>query len=105
MKIYQLKFSIPPTRQNICLGNGIYVEHGDELLVMESLGKSILLNYKRFITKSEQTEVRSLSSGYYSLIKAKSIKVKVEEKPTLEFSVDRSLARKVRARRKKVDPS
>lgn len=106
MKIYHLKFKIPPIRQNICLGNGIYVENGDELLVMDSLGKSILLNYKRFITSSEQTEVRSLSCGYYSLIKSVKSKVKVElEKPTLEFSADRSLARKVRARRKKIDPS
>jgi len=104
MKIYQLKFNIPPSRKNICLGNGIYVEHGDELLVMESLGRNIILNYKRFITKQETSEVRSLSNGYYSLIKNPKVK-DMEDKPIVEFSADRSLARKTRVRRKKIDPS
>jgi hypothetical protein len=105
MKIYQLKFSIPFSRQNLCLGNGIYVENGDELLVMESLGKAILLNHKRFIKESKLTEVRSLSGGYYSVVKnPKKIEKTEEYSPSMPLS-DKSLSKKIRVRRKKIDPT
>ena len=102
MKIYQLKFRIPVSRQNLCLGNGIYVENGDELLVMESLGKAILLNHKRFICEISQTEVRSLTNGYYSVVK--NPKVEKVETPIVPLC-DRSLNKKTRVRRKKIDPT
>lgn len=105
MRIYRLKFSIPKPRRNLCLGNGLYVENNDELLVLESLGKNILLNHKRFITLTELTEVRSLPNGYYSLVKASSLPHVPDPDYVATFSSDRSLARKTRARRKKVDPT
>lgn len=93
MKIYHLKFKIPPSRYNINLGNGINIENGDELLVIESLGKNILLNYHRFVIHQDLTEARSLSNGYYSIIKNNQKKV-IPGKES--FSADRS----VRARMK-----
>jgi len=106
MKIYHLKFKIPFSRQSLCLGNGIYVENGDELLVMESLGKAILLNQKRFISEYSLTEARSLSSGYYSVIKNQK---KIDKENAIESPIiplcDRSLTKKTRVRRKKIDPT